>query len=205
MITTQWGYTLPETDKLPDFLTINEFNAFTNLKFGNDMRIGANIPGATAAIRNYCGWHVSPNLKCVTEYRIVDLRDAFVGPDVLVQLPATFVNSVNSVEIDGESTTDFDIETNGLLRIYDVGFCGRRSKIKVVYNAGFDNDQIEVIKELTANRVTHALSNTYGVMSETAGGLSVSYSAAWTGNTRATALPDDTREVLNPYKVKGVF
>ena len=205
MIVTPWGYSLNNVDKLPDFITAQEFNAFTNSKFGLDARIAANIPSATAAIRNYCGWHISPKLECFAEYRIMDLRDAFVGPDVLVQLPATFVSDIKSVAIDGENTSDFDLDKCGLLRIYDVDFHDRRSKISIVYDAGLDDSQITVIKELTAHRVTHAVSSSYGVMSEAAGGVSITYNASWAGNTRSTALPDDNREVLEPYRVKGVF
>jgi len=58
---------------------------------------------------------------------------------------------------------------------------------------------------LTAHRVTHAVTSSYGVTSEAAGGVSITYNASWAGNTRATALPDDNKEVLLPYRVGGVF
>jgi len=210
-----WGYTY-DAETLPDFLTIAEFNGFTNGRFGFDSRVGTNIPAATAAIRNYCGWHVSPNLTCGMIYNVRDLRDAFVGPDLLVQLPATFVTGVEKIvlnavlnsqtgEYEGDVKDDYDIGADGLLRIYDVGFLDRKSRIFIKYTAGFPDNQIQAIKELTAHRVTHAVTSSYGVMSEAAGGVSVTYNASWAGNTRSTALPDDNREVLQPYKVKGVF
>ena len=211
-----WGY-IYDAETLPDFLNAAEFNAYTNGKFGFDTRIGANIPAATAAIRNYCGWHVSPNLTCGMIYNVRDLRDAFTGPDLLVQLPATFVTSIEKIilnavmnqqtgEYEGDDKTDdYDLGGDGLLRIYDVGFLDRKSKIFIKYTAGYPDNKIHDIKELTAHRVTHAVTSSYGVMSEAAGGVSVSYNASWAGNTRSTALPDDNREVLNPYKVKGVF
>jgi hypothetical protein len=150
-------------------------------------------------------------------YNVRDLRDAFTGPDLLVQLPATFVTSIDKIilnavmnqqtgEYEGDDKTDdYDLGGDGLLRIYDVGFLDRKSKIFIKYTAGYPDDQIHAIKELTAHRVTHAVTSSYGVMSEAAGGVSISYNASWAGNTRSTALPDDNREVLNPYKVKGVF
>ena len=211
-----WGY-IYDAETLPDFLTAMEFSAFTNGKFDLDTRINANIPAATEAIRNYCGWHVSPNLTCGMIYNVRDLRDAFTGPDLLVQLPATFVTSIDKIilnavmnqqtgEYEGDDKTDdYDLGGDGLLRIYDVGFLDRKSKIFIKYTAGYPDDQIHAIKELTAHRVTHAVTTSYGVMSEAAGGVSISYNASWAGNTRSTALPDDNREVLNPYKVKGVF
>jgi hypothetical protein len=129
-------------------------------------------------------------------------------------LPATFVSEIESVLLNcsfdgeawtGDETTDFDIDGSGLLRIYSVGIPDRRSRIRIVYKAGIDASQMDVLKELTAHRVTHAVSSSYGVTSEAAGGVSVTYNASWAGNTRSTALPDDNKEILNPYRVKGVF
>ena len=64
---------------------------------------------------------------------------------------------------------------------------------------------MDAIKELIAHRVTHALASSAGVQSETAGGVSVTYSANWINSSRATALADDNKEVLAPYRVRGVF
>ena len=38
-----------------------------------------------------------------------------------------------------------------------------------------------------------------------AGGVSITYSANWINNSRSTALADDNKEVLAPYKLQGVF
>ena len=214
MINTTWGYKLTTAETLSDFLTVTEFNTFTANKYTGDVRIEPNIHSATRSIQNYCGWHIYPNLECEMVYRVLDLRDCFVGSDLLIQLPATFVTEIKSIllncsfennEWTGESTTDFDLSESGLLRIYSVGKIDRRSKIRIVYMSGLDATQIDVLKELTAHRVTHAVSSSYGITSEAAGGVSVTYNASWAGNTRSTALPDDNKEVLNPYRVKGVF
>ena len=212
---TPYGYTL-DAETLPDFITTTEFDNYTANKFKNDTRIAANIPSASEAIRNYCGWHISPNLVCGVNYRIWDLRDAFVGSDLLVQLPATYVTGITKIIVDavlnsstgeyeGEEWTDYDLSTNGTLRIYDVGARDKKCRIFIKYTAGFPNDKIAAIKELTADRVTHAVANPYGVNSEAAGGVSISYSGTWAGNTSATALANDAREVLDAYKVGGVF
>lgn len=214
MMNTTWGYNLTTATSLTEFLTIAEFNAFTANKFTGDVRIEPNIKSATNAIRNYCGWHIYPNLECEMVYRVLDLRDCFVGSDLLIQLPSTYVSSINSILINakledgewtGDAVTDYDIDPSGLLRIYSVGYVDRRARIRVVFNSGLDASQMDVLKELTAHRVTHAVSSSYGVMSESAGGVSVSYNASWAGTTRSTALPDDNKEVLMPYRVKGVF
>lgn len=207
MIDTTWGYTLKTVDKIPDFLTPAEFDAFTNGKFSGmiDTRVASNIPSATRAIQNYCGWHIFPNLECETSYRVFDLRDYFSGHDLLIQLPATKVSEIKSLKLDGEDFTDFDLDKSGLLRLYDCGWFDKRSKLSVTYMAGVDASQMDLIKELVAHRVTHAVSSSYGVMSEAVGGVSVTYNASWAGNTRSTALADDNKEILEPYKVRRVF
>ena len=215
MIKTTWGYTLTEAESLTDFLTLTEFDAFSNGKFNlHDTRIPVNIKSATRSIQNYCGWHVYPNLECEMVYRTMDLRDFISGPDLVVQLPAAFVSSVKEILLNatqvgsvwvGEPKTDFDLDESGLLRIYDIGYFDRKSKIRIVYDAGVGDDQLDLIKELVANRTVHSLSNTYGIASETAGSVSVSYSANWAGSSSSTKLTDDTKEILEPFKVKGVY
>lgn len=214
-----WGYAY-DAEALPDLITPLDFATFTNGKFGTtDTRIAANISSASASIRNFCGWHVSPSLDCGMLYNVYDLRDAFIGNDLLIQLPATFVSGISKVVLnavwnseeddwEGEVIEDqarFDNGMgSGLLKVYDVGRLDRRSKLFVKYTAGFPETAIPIIKELTANGVVHALTNTYGVNSEAAGGVSVSYNNSWTGKG-STALANDAREALEPYRLKGVF
>lgn len=210
-----WGY-LMDAESVPNFITDLDFARFTNGKFGTDMRIAATIPSATEAIRNFCGWHIAPELTCGMVYNVHDLRDAFVGPDLLVQLPATYVSGIQRIVLnaafnsssgfyEGDETDDYEIGMgSGLLRIYDVGYLDRKSKIFIKYTAGFPNTP-SAIKELTADRISHALTNPYGVTSEAAGGVSVSYSGVWAGSSNSSSLPSDAREILEAYKVKGVF
>ena len=211
---TNWGYTLTSVSTLSNFLTVAEFNSFTNSKFVGDARIEPNIKSASRSIQNYCGWHVYPNLECEMVYNMKDLRDCWKETDLLIQLPSRMVTSVSSILlnckfVDGEwtgiQTDDFSLDPTGLLRIFDCGMFDRRSNIRIVFNSGLTDGQMDVLKELTAHRVTHAVSSSYGITSESAGGVSVTYNASWAGNTRSTALPDDNKEILDPYLVKGVF
>ena len=210
-----WGYIM-DTESLPSFISENDFTIFTNRKFADDTRIPVVIPSASEAIRNYCGWHISPSLTCGMIYNVRDLRDAFVGPDLLIQLPATYVTGIQKIVLnavlnpstglyEGDETDDYEIGMgDGLLRIYDVGNLNRKSRIFIKYTAGF-TDTPSAIKELTADRVSHAVTNPYGVNSEAAGGVSVSYSGAWAGSANSSSLPSDSREILEAYRLKGVF
>ena len=112
---------------------------------------------------------------------------------------------MTSVTLDGVEHGDCDIAPNGILRLFDVGRTDRRTQIVVNYTAGVAAGLMDGIRELIAGRVTHALAQPYGVQSESAGGVSITYSASWAASASATSLTDDNKEVLEPYRVKGVF
>ena len=207
MMQTIWGYTITDAESLADMLTVEEFNNITANKYAGDARIEPNIDAACAAIRNYCGWHVYPVQACSMTERILagNGRIKRSGADILIQLPATFVSTPVTVTIDGVPFDDYDLAPNGILRLFDVGWMTRRTQITVTYTAGLSAGMMDSIKELIAGRVNHALAQPYGVQSESAGGVSVTYSASWAASASASALPDDNKEVLAPYRVRGVF
>lgn len=202
MILTNWGYMI---DELDDMLTSDEFEIMTGNRYAGDVRTQPLLDAAQAAVRNYCGWHVAPSAACELENRAHDLRLIYSGCDTIIQLPARFVSAVESVTVDGHEVTDFSFETDGLVRLYDCIPASRKSVIAVSYTAGLPDDYAAAVKELLAHRVTHGLAQSYGVQSEAAGGVSITYSANWINSARATALPDDNREVLTPYRLQGVF
>lgn len=203
---TNWGYTLTGAENLDDMLSVEEFTTFSGGRYSSDTeRVEAEISAASAAIRNYVGWHLFPALPCELSTFALDRRVTHVGTDIMIQLPARIVQSVDSVTIDGTEYTDYYCDPNGILRVFDVGAVDRKGLIVVDYTAGLDAGMMAPIKELLAHRVTHAIAVPAGVTSEAAGGVSVTYNANWINNSRATALVADNREVLIPYRVQGVF
>lgn len=202
MIKTRWGYSITE---LGTMLTEDEFNVMTAERYHRDERIAPLIAAATEAVRDYCGWHVYPQTACKLETRAHSLRLIYVGCDTIIQLPARYVDSVESVTVNGNAVTDYSVDTDGLLRLYDCRPDSRKDIIAVNYTAGLPDCFAGAVKELIGHRVTHGLAQSYGVQSEAAGGVSITYSANWINSARATALPDDNREVLNPYRLQGVF
>ena len=207
MMQTTWGYTLTDTDTLAAMLTETEFNTATAGKYAGDVRIAPALAAACSAIRNYCGWHIYPALSCELTERLLhgNGRIKRVGADLLIQLPATLVSAVSAVTVDGDDHTDFDLAPNGILRLFDVPRTNRKTQIVVDYTAGLTQNMMDSIKELIAGRVTHALAQPYGVQSESAGGVSITYSASFAASASATALTDDTLDTLAPYRVRGVF
>ena len=205
MILTTWGYTLTDVDTLPDILTEEEFNIDTANKYSGDVRIKPEIKAAESAIRNYVGWHLAGSLDCLFEVRARSKNISTVFHDTMIQLPARYVSEIKSVLIDGTEAEDYEIQTNGILTVFNLTPEQRYSKISVSYVAGLLDSMMEAVKDIVMHRVTHALANSYGIQSESSGGVAVTYSATWANTARATALASDNKEVLEPYRLQGVF
>ena len=110
-----------------------------------------------------------------------------------------------TVTIDGEAWTDFVFEQNGIVHLFDVAPVSRKTEITVAYTAGIPDAMMGSIKEIISGRATRALVSPNGVASESAGGVSISYSASWSNGGGAGALQSTDLETLEPYKVRGVF
>lgn len=204
---TNWGYTLTGVNVLENMVTEAEYNEFTANKYASDSRMTSTLTAASAAVRAYCGWHVYPSLACELSTTFFDKRIMEVFGGILIQLPATYVSAITSVTIGEASHTSYVLEPNGILRLYDVDWNGvyKHTPITVQYIAGVPDALMGGLKELIAHQTIHALAGTTGVQSETAGGVSITYNAAWVNSTRATDLSDNNKEVLAPYRLRGVF
>jgi hypothetical protein len=210
MILTTWGYSIidPDATVLEDMLTQAEFDEFTANKYALETeRIGREIKAACGAIRNYVGWHLSPSLACEMKTTLYDERITWVRGEMLIQLPARFVSSVESVMIGGFGHESYVIDSNGLLRVYGISrhILPRHTEVAIQYTAGLTEDMMSTVKELIAHRVIHSVAVPAGITSEASGGVSVTYNANWINSARATALPDDNKEVLAPFRLQGVF
>ena len=200
---TNWGYFIDGV--LPNFITAEEFNSYTASKYAGDTRIASNIKAVGTAIRNYCGWHVFSGLPCKFTSSFFDRRVADVRNGILIQLPAAFVTEITELTIGGQNCETYTLDPSGLVKVYNVPAHVESTPIVVLYTAGLSSDQMDVIKELTAQRVTHALASSYGVTSEAAGGVSITYNASWARDTGSTNLTEVEKEILSPYRVGGVF
>lgn len=207
---TTWGYTLTgDGAALADIITGQEFNTFTASKYSGDSRISSAIKSASMSVREYCGWHICGSMACSFSDYVLHQNGRIKnnGADLVIQLPAKYVSAVSSVVI-GDNTfsdSDYAVDASGILHVFDVGYVDRKTMITVNYTAGLTDALSGSVKEVVANMVSHALANTYGVQSESAGGVSISYSAIWAAANTASSLPDDTLSILQPYRLQGVF
>lgn len=194
---TSWGYSIENTATLPDIMTVADFNTLTGNKFVGDTRVASLLASAQIAIRNFCGWHIYPNLPCKYEADSIDVSRC-------IQLPSRFVSGVSSVKVHGESVLDFHPKTNGLVFL-DGSILGRSwNDVEVKFASGLDATQIKALQEILAGRIANALTNSYGVQSESAGGVSITYSLNWASHASAASITDPLIAALTPYRVQEV-
>lgn len=202
---TNWGYELPDIDILPAMMDASVYEGFTG-RDDDTTRVTAEILAASAAVRNFVGWHLAPLLNCRLNTIITDRRCVFAGPDLIIQLPARYVTAVSLVSINEHEYSLFHADPNGLLRVFDVGHSMTRyAPVVVEYTAGLPEQAMAAIYELLSYRVMHTLVAPLGITSEASGGVSVTYNSSWIGDGSAGGLTNTNRELLTPYKVQGVF
>jgi hypothetical protein len=188
---TAWGYEV--SDKVEPIITVTQFNEMTGGAYAGNPRVESAINAAAQAVRNYCGWHICPSMEC-TAYP--------VGEGKLLRLPAAYVSSVDSVVEDGvELTTgQYEWRRDGLMR----RSCFRNwsnswSGIEVTYQAGFDIEAVPDLAEAICSIASGVLAVAPGVTSESADGVSISYSAS--ASSIAASLTIAQKSALAPYKV----
>jgi hypothetical protein len=194
---TAWGYTITDSDTLADIITVQEFNTLTGNKYTGDVRIEPNIKAASAKIRSFCGWHLYPSLPCKFDADSINVSRC-------IQLPSRFVSGVGSLTLNGEAVLDYHVKTNGLVFL-DGSVLGKSwNDVVVEFNSGLGDSQMGALKEILAGRIANALTNSYGVQSESAGGVSITYSLNWASNASASSITDPLIAALAPYKVQEV-
>lgn len=185
---TTWGY---EVDgPLPPLVSPEDFEDATGGRWSTDSRAESSVLAASAAIRNACHWHIGPSLTC----RVVIDVD---GQTNSVWLPARNVTAINSVIVGGSEVTDYQWSRIGEVRFPSALACGLQAVV-IEYVAGTDTADLAALVSGIASR---SLALRPGVTSESAGGVSVSVSAAIAASSAAPFLTDAERSAIVPYKV----
>ena len=185
---TPWGY---EVDELPDLITVSDFNAATNDRYAGDARIEPAIASASAAIRAYCGWHVAPVLDCSITL------DGEAGD---IWLPTNALASVTSAKVGGEDVTVTGSNRRGRVRL-EHKTCGL-GNVAIDYVAGYDVAACPDLMGVVVQRVMASVAmTTYGVLQETAGGVSISYSGSALSDLGSAFLPDSVKAALSTYRL----
>ena len=192
---TAWGYEI-EGSSIPPLLTVDAFDDITGGRYSGDLRAVSALNAASQAVRNACGWHVAPSLECTAVPLLVQPR--------LAALPANAVTAVASVTENGVDLSEGEYEWRGdglvrraCFKCWPTGW----NAVSVSYTAGYDAgavpDLAEAVRAIAEGVI--AIGGSAGVRSESADGVTVSYSAD--AASIAAALTEQQRAALAPYRL----
>lgn len=184
-IETPWGYSV---ETLPPMLHIEQFRAIYPDFSADDEAVEGALDATSCAIRDYCGWHVSPQLECTFTGE---------GDGRMLILPAMGVTSVDSLSVNGESV-ECEWKSCGLVRLKRGYFPDSWRSVVCEYTAGFDAVSVsQVVAQIAANAIAAAP----GVANERAGNVSITYNQTGQGITGGVSLLPRDYALLAPYKL----
>lgn len=187
---TPWGY---EAEDLGPIISLNQFHAITDCAYMDNPRVESALLAASQAIRNYCGWHISPSVQC-TAYP--------EGGAIVAKLPAGYVSEIVSITENGTelSPDDYEWRRDGLLkRAFPHKWSSKWDGIKAEYMAGYEAEAVPDLVEAICAITTGVMSVSAGVISESADGVSISYSQS--ASSIAAGLTAAQKSALESYKV----
>ena len=181
-------------DDLPPLLTVAEFCARTNGAVSeSDPRVQPLIDAVTAAVRRWCGWHVSPSVDDVM------VLDGEGGRSLT--LPTLHVTEVKGLVVDGSTIdpVDFDWSESGQIMLRCGQFPDRYRSVRVTVRHGFDSvsDVTQVVQQVAANAVSSAL----GATREQAGGVSITWALTAPNVSGGVSLLARDLESLSAYRL----
>lgn len=189
-IITPWGYSVEE---LPPIVDVDTFNKLCpGLSSSSDTKSKV-LDAVSAAVRNYCGWHVSPSLECT-----------FVGNGEgdLLMLPGMRITEVSSLAINGASVTDYQWTGAGMVRLNSGLFPDVWRSVECVYTAGTEDAAVlQIVAQIAANHLAAAP----GVASERAGDVSITFNSTGSGITGGVSLLPRDYALLFPYVLKRAW
>ena len=195
---TPWGYSVEGT--LPPLLSVTEFNTLTGSRWANDPMLSTTLAAASQAIRDFCGWHVSPSLTCYA---------TCYGNSRLLHLPFRGVSAIAKVEINGVElpSTAYRLDARQLGEVYRTdGYywpCFGWTDIEVKATAGYPATIMPVLSQVLVQLVSTSLASPIGVKEEHAGQVGITYNAPG-GIAGGVTLTDRDMACLAPYRVEEV-
>lgn len=189
---TAWGYEV-DADSIPPLLSTADFDSMTGGRYAGDLHAASALSAASQAIRNFCGWHVSPSLEC---------HARLTANGKLCRIPAGYVSDVATVAEDGSELSEgqYEWRRDGIMRRACFrNWAGGWDAVVVDYTAGYDAGAVPDLAEAVRAIAEGVLAVSAGVTSESADGVSISYSA--NASSIAAALTEQQRVALMPYRL----
>ena len=196
---TAWGYEI-DGDSIPPLLTVEAFGQMTGGKYANAVEVSAALNAASQAVRNACGWHVSPSLACTCVIQRVEHGQR------VVSIPANAVTEVTGVTELGTALQAGEYEWSrdgSLRRACFKAWPTQWNAVTVSYEAGYAAEAAPDLAEAVRAIAEGVISVAAGVASESADGVSISYSAS--ASSIAAALTEQQRAALGPYRLVRAY
>lgn len=163
-----------------------------------DPRLNDALDGASAAIRRYCGWHITPKAE---ETLTLD------GPGGrLLTLPTLNLADVSAVVENGTllASDSYKWSADGLVRKVSGRWTDDYRSIQVSIVHGYEEWDAADVVSVALAVVTRQLSSPTGATREQAGQVSVSWALTAPGVSGGIALLENERSVLDHYRIVTV-
>lgn len=198
-ITTHYGYdiVLPEgVTAVPDLVTPADIALASNGRISaDDSRLTSICSSVSAAIRDYCCWHVAPTLSCVYVTEVYTR---------IITLPAKLVTSITSIEVEGDAldASKYEWKRAGMIRLHKwPKHRGRWGAYQVSYEAGLDASA-SPLAQVAAQVALNNLMAAPGVRNESVGQVSLSYNQMTEGVSGGVQLLDRDKDLLRAYRLQ---
>ena len=183
---TNWGY---EVEVLPSLISVTDLRTIAPTLSATNEQLHAVLAKVSAAVRDFCGWHVAPSLECTYTGQ---------GEGRLLLLPGMGITEVSSLKVNGASVTAYEWTAAGMVRLTDGAFPDSWRSVECVYTAGFTADAVaQVVAQIALN----ALVASPGVREEHAGQVGITYNSTGSGISGGVSILGRDRELLAPYKL----
>lgn len=193
---TNWGYTAKlgqGVEKLPAFMTVAEFKVATGgVMSSTDNQISWALDAVSQAIRDWCGWHVSP---------VIDCTYTGDGEGRFLQLPVMGLQAVSKLTIAGNvlAQTAYQWTREGLIKLNGGVFPSSWRSVDVEFSSGYPC--AGALGAVLVQIASNALAAAPGVASERAGNVQITYNQTANGVSGGVALLDRDRLLLAPYRI----
>ena len=182
---------------LEPILTPEEFSTGTGGKvLATDPRLALLLAGASAAVRRYCGWHVTPVL---TEELVLD------GPGgTHLPLPTLHLTGVAKVERSGNvlvDGVDYEWSQLGAVQALRGTWGDRYRSIRAEITHGYDEDEAADVRAIVQQIVANAAASPMGATREQAGAVAISWATTAPGVSGGISLLARDLAVLDLYRL----
>lgn len=162
----------------------------------SEPRITGALAGVSAAIRNYCGWHITP---VVTQELVLD------GPGGrLLNLPTNLLTGITALTEDGVllvDNTDFRWSADGSVKRKGCTWSDDFRIITATIVHGYA--EAPDVKRVALAVVARELSSPTGATREQAGAVSISWALSSAGVSGGVALLQNERDILDHYRIES--